>query len=123
MDRTNTKIDLKRSQLYAPGTQPKQPGETDGEVAVAVTEDELPDVGTSATPYGLSAEQVWQIKSASRWRHSVASVRTKCSCPYNKRWNGVNRSTPSLASTQTRNLEIHTHSFLAVHHTQRSSWI
>jgi hypothetical protein len=63
MDRTNTKIDLKRSQLYDPGTQPEKPGETDGEVAVAVTEDELPDVGASATPYGLSAEQVRHIKA------------------------------------------------------------
>jgi hypothetical protein len=63
MDRTNTKIDLRQSQLYAPGTQPEKPGETDGEVAVAVTTDELPDVGASVTPYGLTAEQVKRIKS------------------------------------------------------------
>jgi hypothetical protein len=63
MDRTNTKIELKRSQLYEPGTQPEKPGDTDGEVAVVVTEDELPAVGASVTPYGLTAEQVKRIKA------------------------------------------------------------
>ncbi len=62
-DRTNAKVDLKRSQLFQPGTEPQQPGETDGEVAVAVTQDELPDTEATATPYGLTQEQVKQIKS------------------------------------------------------------
>ena len=56
-DRTNAKIDLKRSQLYEPGTAPEKPGEADGEVARAVTQDQLPDVEVSATPYGLTAQQ------------------------------------------------------------------
>ena len=61
-DRTSAKIDLKRSQLYAPGTEPAKPGEADGEVAREVTASELPGVEISATPYGLTAPQQKVIK-------------------------------------------------------------
>ena len=61
-DRTTTKIDLKRSQLYEPGAAPAKPGQVDGEVARAVTAAELPDVDVSATPYGLTAQQQAVIK-------------------------------------------------------------
>ena len=61
-DRTSAAIDLKRSQLYAPGTEPAKPGEADGEVAREVTASELPGVELSATPYGLTAPQQKVIK-------------------------------------------------------------
>ena len=61
-DRTAARLDLKQSQLYQPGAAPAQPGAADGEVAVAVRQQDLPDVEATATPYGLTAAQVREIK-------------------------------------------------------------
>ena len=56
-DRTSAKIDLLRSQLFAPGTAPAKPSRAAGEVAVAVAEAQLPDASVSATPFGLTDAQ------------------------------------------------------------------
>ena len=61
-DRTSARLDLKRSQIYDPGTEPAEPGAADGEVARVVRAADLPDADVSATPYGLTVDQVRVIK-------------------------------------------------------------
>ena len=61
-DRTSARLDLKRSQIYDPGTEPAEPGVADGEVARVVRAADLPDADVSATPYGLTVDQVRVIK-------------------------------------------------------------
>ena len=59
-DLTSTKIDLNKDQLYEPGTQPKNPTVEQGEIAVIVSDKDLPVATT--TPYGLSETQQRVIK-------------------------------------------------------------
>ena len=42
-DRTSARLDLERSQVYEPGTEPTEPGVADGEVARVVTTADLPE--------------------------------------------------------------------------------
>ena len=43
-DRTSARLDLKRSQVYDPGTEPAEPGAADGEVARAVPAGALEEI-------------------------------------------------------------------------------
>ena len=61
-DRTNAKIDLKQSRVYQPGTEPLDPDETSGEVARAVTQEELENASTGfefASESHSLVEQAW----------------------------------------------------------------
>jgi hypothetical protein len=62
-DFTEATVDLKRSQLYAPGTQPEKPADDEGEVAVEVAAEELPGVDDSTRAYGLTEEQLATLKN------------------------------------------------------------
>ena len=62
-DFTTAKVDLKKSQLYKPGTQPEKPTEEQGEVAVEVTTEDLPGVDDSSKAYGLSENQLKVLKN------------------------------------------------------------
>ena len=59
---THDTVELTRGQLYKPGTQPEQPAEEDGEVAVEVAAADLPGVDDSTRAYGLTEEQLATLK-------------------------------------------------------------
>ena len=56
-DLTMADVSLKRDQLYEPGQQPKDPTVADGEIAVRVRAEDLPQSKSVSRPYGLTEEQ------------------------------------------------------------------
>ena len=63
-DLTMADVSLKRDQLYEPGQQPKDPTVADGEIAVRVRAEDLPQSKSVSRPYGLTEEQQRAIKQA-----------------------------------------------------------
>ena len=55
-DSAHDTIELKRDQLYKPGTEPAKPAADEGEIAVEVTAEQLPGTDEADEAFGLTRE-------------------------------------------------------------------